>query len=105
VNPVTTPQLRTRRGDGGRRPAAVRRPVQSATLFDAAPRQPAARAHPCAAPGSGETLDRIVVGRWERLTARAPSPCLVCGGTMEPVYGVHPTPIGGRCRDCGTTLS
>jgi hypothetical protein len=54
---------------------------------------------------SGETLDRIVVGGWERLTSRAAAPCLLCGGTMEPAYGAHAGPIGGRCGDCGTTLT
>jgi hypothetical protein len=55
--------------------------------------------------GSGETLDRLVVGGWERLAARAEIPCLLCGGPMVPSYGAHAAPIGGRCRDCGTTLS
>ena len=54
---------------------------------------------------SGETLDRMVVGGWERLTGCATTSCLLCGGTMEPTYGAHSRPIGGRCRDCGTTLS
>ena len=57
------------------------------------------------APGNGETLDRLVVGGWERLTTRATTPCLLCGGTVEPTYGVQARPIGGRCGDCGTTLS
>jgi hypothetical protein len=56
------------------------------------------------AAGSGETLDRLVVTSWERLASRADAPCLVCGGTMEPAYGTQAVPIGGRCRDCGTTL-
>jgi hypothetical protein len=84
------------------------------TLFDAAPAAPAARAlgEPTPAPAqtaatvdSGETLDDLVVGSWQRLTGRAPVACLLCGGTMEPSYGAHANPIGGRCRDCGTTLS
>jgi hypothetical protein len=70
--------------------------------------EPGAReipAAPAALAGSGETLDRLVVGSWERLATRADIPCLLCGGTMEPAYGAHAIPIGGRCRDCGTTLS
>ena len=104
-----------------------RRPAQPATLFDAAPKEPVSRAaapqptavsateagaaHRCevegegCAPGSGETLDRLVVGGWERLTSRAATACLLCGGAMEPTYGVQSKPIGGRCRDCATTLS
>jgi hypothetical protein len=75
-------------------------------LFDEAPKDPAcADARHAHSAGSDETLDQIMVGGWECLTSRAPTPCLMCGGTMEPVYGVHPRPIGGRCHDCGTTLS
>jgi hypothetical protein len=55
--------------------------------------------------GHGETLDRLVVSSWERLVSHADAPCLLCGGTMEPRYGAHAASIGGRCRDCGTTLS
>jgi hypothetical protein len=107
----------------------ARRQAQPATLFDAAPsREPVAHVAPeppaVAVTGrevgvgldrevegegraqpSGETLDRLVVGGWERLTSRVATPCLLCGGTMEPTYGVQSKPIGGRCRDCGTTLS
>ena len=54
--------------------------------------------------GSGETLDRLVVSSWERLASHADAACLLCGGTMEPRYGADAAPIGGRCRDCGTTL-
>ena len=57
------------------------------------------------AAGSGETLDRLVVSSWERLVRHADAPCLLCGGTMEPRYGAHAASIGGRCRDCGTTLA
>jgi hypothetical protein len=135
VSPVTTRRRRARRADSGRRAVAPRRAAQAATLFDAPPKGPTTHVAPpppaaiarvaapppapaqggagrdrgaeregCA-PGSGETLDRLVVGGWERLTSRATTQCLLCGGTMEPTYGVQSKPIGGRCRDCGTTLS
>ena len=55
--------------------------------------------------GHGETLDRLVVSSWERLVSHADAACLLCGGAMEPRYGAHAASIGGRCRDCGTTLS
>ncbi len=61
-------------------------------------------AEPAMTAGHGETLDRLVVSSWERLAAHADAPCLLCGGTMEPRYGAHAASIGGRCRDCGTTL-
>ena len=140
MSPATTHPRRVLRTGGGRRPGTTRRPAEPATLFDAAPTEPVARADArdaagaagaialevgvartaeavreqgpagsavmehCPA-GSGETLDRIVVGGWERLASRAPTACPLCDGTMEPIYGMHPRPIGGRCRDCGTTLS
>jgi len=36
---------------------------------------------------------------WTALAAGAPAACLMCDGRMEP------TPTGGACRDCGTTLT
>ncbi|MFZ0387047.1 MAG: hypothetical protein WAL22_15375 [Solirubrobacteraceae bacterium] len=83
-------------------------PDGAAVRVDAAP---AVRVNPDDRPAdelvtvaSGETLDRLVVSSWERLTSHADAACLLCGGTMEPRYGAHAAPIGGRCRDCGTTL-
>jgi hypothetical protein len=55
--------------------------------------------------GGGPTLDDVVSGAWEELTAHAVVECLVCGGGLAPEYGAHARPIGGRCRNCGTTLS
>jgi hypothetical protein len=31
--------------------------------------------------------------------------CPVCHGEMVPRYGSGGTAVGGRCRDCGTTLA
>jgi hypothetical protein len=122
VTPVTTHRRALRRGDGRRR-QGTGRPGGPPTLFDAAPTTvpvaapvedsalaPAREADGESGPevgiaGSGETLDRLVVGGWERLAARAEIPCLLCGGPMVPSYGAHAAPIGGHCRDCGTTLS
>ena len=55
--------------------------------------------------GGGPTLDDVVSGVWEELTAHAVVECPVCQGELAPVYGSHARPIGGRCRRCGTTLS
>jgi hypothetical protein len=68
--------------------------------------------------GGGPTLDDVVSGAWEELTAHAVVECPVCSdgelapeyGELAPEYGGHPwrahaRPIGGRCRSCGTTLS
>jgi hypothetical protein len=54
--------------------------------------------------GGGPTLDELLVGVWEGLTAHAAVPCPVCGDQMRPEYGVHAIPIGGRCIGCGSSL-
>jgi hypothetical protein len=68
-----------------------RRLTASPTLFDGL--------------GGRPTLDELVAGAWEGLTAHAVVACPVCGGEMEPEYGAHARPIGGRCRSCATKLS
>jgi hypothetical protein len=133
MTPVTTTRRGTHHVDRRRHQGTGRDVSQLPTLFDAAPAGPAVRVDAApsgpavrvdAAPsgpavrvdtghrpadqvvtaGSGETLDRLVVSSWERLSSHADAACLLCGGTMEPRYGAHAAPIGGRCRDCGTTL-
>jgi hypothetical protein len=123
MNPVTTRRRGPHPLNARRRQGAAHGGAQLPTLFDPAQAATTARVDagerssprarvdagerssslPVAA-GSGETLDRLVVTSWERLASRADAPCLVCGGTMEPAYGTQAVPIGGRCRDCGTTL-
>ena len=55
--------------------------------------------------GGEPTLDELIVGVWEGLAAHRIVACPVCGEEMEPEYGAHARPIGGRCGGCGTTLS
>ena len=50
--------------------------------------------------GGGATLDDMLVGAWEGLSARRTVSCLVCGGAMDPRAGAH----GGHCGDCGSQL-
>jgi hypothetical protein len=77
------------RGGGAATPRGIgRRP---GSLFDGA--------------GGGPTLDHVVSGAWEELTAHAVVECPLCEGELVPEYGQHARPIGGRCRGCGTTLS
>jgi hypothetical protein len=57
------------------------------------------------ATGGGLTLDELLVGVWEGLSAHHTVPCPACGGALAPRYGAGPGPVGGRCRDCGTTVS
>jgi hypothetical protein len=122
MTPVTTRRRSPQRADMRRRQGAGRSAAPLPTLFDAAPGGATARvdaapggptvrvdagqrvAEPPVTAGHGETLDRLVVSSWERLVSHADAPCLLCGGTMEPRYGAHAATIGGRCRDCGTTL-
>jgi hypothetical protein len=54
--------------------------------------------------GGEPTLDDVLAGVWDGLTAHKPVACLVCGEPMTPEYGVHALPIGGRCSSCGSTL-
>ena len=53
---------------------------------------------------SGPTLDQVITGAWNGLVAHGTVPCPVCGGSLAPRYGAGPAPVGGRCRDCDSTL-
>jgi hypothetical protein len=53
----------------------------------------------------GPTLEGVIVRAWEGLAAHRGVGCPVCGSVMAPRYGAAGVaPVGGRCRDCGTTL-
>jgi len=63
------------------------------------------REAPPAAEGRGRrTLDEVIVGVWEDLTAHHAVACPVCGGAMRPRYGSGAAPVGGRCTSCHSTL-
>ena len=54
----------------------------------------------------GATLDDLLSGAWEGLTAGASSTvCPVCAGALEPRWSAGAGVVGGRCRDCGSELS
>jgi hypothetical protein len=54
----------------------------------------------------GATLDDLLSGAWEGLTAAASSTaCPVCQGELEPRCSAGAGIVGGRCRDCGSELS
>ena len=75
-------------------------------------------------PGGGPTLDELIAGVWEGLTAQRPARCPICAAEMQPLYWAHALqrddsgtprmseagrragrmPEGGRCTHCGTTL-
>jgi hypothetical protein len=48
----------------------------------------------------GATLDELLVGVWEGLSARRPVACPVCAGPMHPREGA----TGGSCQSCGSRL-
>jgi hypothetical protein len=55
---------------------------------------------------SGATLDDLLSGAWEGLTAAASSTaCPVCDGELAPRWSAGAGVVGGRCRDCGSELS
>jgi hypothetical protein len=53
--------------------------------------------------GGGLTLDDAIVGAWEGLAAQVVVACPLCEGPLRPHAGSDT--VGGRCGDCGTTLS
>jgi hypothetical protein len=56
--------------------------------------------------GGGATLDDLLSGAWEGLSAAASSTaCPVCQGALEPRWSAGAGVVGGRCRDCGSELS
>ncbi|MCW2951796.1 MAG: hypothetical protein JWQ48_966 [Conexibacter sp.] len=56
--------------------------------------------------GGEPTLDDLVVGAWEGLTAQAAAACPLCdAGTLRPLPAVDGTPFTGCCDRCGTTLT
>jgi hypothetical protein len=59
---------------------------------------------PAAEARGRRTLDELIVGVWEDLTAHHAAACPVCGEGMRPRYGSGPAPVGGRCAGCGSTL-
>jgi DnaJ-class molecular chaperone len=50
------------------------------------------------------TLDELITGAWSQLRRHRAVDCPVCGEAMNPEYGVHALPHGGRCSSCRSTL-
>jgi hypothetical protein len=55
-------------------------------------------------PREGPTLEDVLSGAWEDLTAHRTAACPVCDGAMLPRYGSGPSAVGGRCGDCRSEL-
>ena len=92
-------------------PARVRRPEPATPAI--APPAPAPERVPADArhqqskrPGGELTLDEMLVVAWEGVTAHNEVSCPVCRGAMVSRYpAAGPESLGGRCRDCGSTLA
>ena len=50
------------------------------------------------------SLDDLVVGAWEGVTAHRTVACPVCEGRLTPRYGAGRAAVGGACSDCGSQL-
>ena len=57
-----------------------------------------------APPREGRTLEDMLSGAWEDLTAHRTAACPICDGAMDPRYGAGASAVGGRCRSCRTEL-
>ncbi len=57
-----------------------------------------------AAQREGRTLEELISGAWEDLTAHRTATCPICSAAMTPRYGSGPSAVGGRCGDCGSEL-
>ena len=86
-------------------PAAGRAGAPYGREGDARDGDPRRDAPPAAEGRGGSTLDDLIVGVWEDLTAHHAAACPVCSEPMRPRYGSGPGPVGGRCTGCGSTLS
>jgi hypothetical protein len=71
---------------------------------DAPGGEPRQEAPPAAEARGRRTLDELIVGMWEDLSAHHAVACPVCAQSMRPRYGSGAAPVGGRCTGCDSTL-
>ena len=57
-----------------------------------------------ACPRDGRTLEDVLSGAWEDVTADRTATCPICDGAMQPRYGAGPSAVAGRCGSCRTEL-
>ena len=59
-----------------------------------------------AAPSKAQSLDDVIAGVRDDLVGTRVATCIWCGGSMRPVRRRGSERVtGGRCRNCGTSLS
>ena len=57
------------------------------------------------APREGRTLEDVIFGAWEDLSAHRAATCPICDGAMAPRYGSGPAAVAGRCVRCGSEMA
>lgn len=101
-----------------RAPAALRADLAPDDVADLALALAAGRVAPATTPeshptsltidprsGGGLTLDELLVGAWEGITAHRTVSCPVCSGAMAPRAAAGPGSVtAGACQGCGTVL-
>ena len=97
---VATPVREGARGGAGTAGGAVVPLSERLRAERAAGPQVATSLQDGTARGGGATLDDLLVGAWEGLSARRPVTCPVCAGPMAP----RAAAAGGACGDCGSQL-
>ena len=50
------------------------------------------------------TLTDVLTESWNDLRAGTHTECPICSAPMQPRWTATARVLGGRCRDCGTTL-
>ena len=58
-------------------------------------------AQPATAP---RKLEEALSLAWTAVSTGHPAACPVCDGRLEPRWTAGAGAVGGRCRDCGSTL-
>ncbi|CAN5560373.1 hypothetical protein BH20ACT17_BH20ACT17_18750 [soil metagenome] len=58
-----------------------------------------------AARREGRTLEDVISGAWEDLTAHRTATCPICSAEMTPRYGSGASAVGGRCTRCSGELT
>jgi hypothetical protein len=77
----------------------------AAAAASAAAGEAAPRGGPRGAERGAPTLEALISGAWEGLSAHASVACPACGAEMRPRAAAGPKVAGGRCGGCGSELT
>ena len=92
------------RGPAARGPAAPGPVARGPAARGPGPAERGARPAGAGAARHAVTLDHVISGAWDELSAHRTVTCPVCRGQMAPRYGAGAQPVGGRCRCCRSSL-